>query len=265
MKTRGLFLNLILGLFAITASWAQDVNCTGKPVDLLILGDSQNGADWATSYFGNFFQKCLSTHPTGLSFVSYARGGTAPLDWIKNTQLDKVNTIFRDNEHNQVNLGTNALPVCKKRLKSLIEIHHPKKVLIFFGDNLLTNTPAEIKNQYHLMLQVLKQAGYGPKECLLVTPTYEMAIATKRNVSAKTVANTEKVLGAIKDEIGEACTVISGLQIMDNSPYLADQKLKRIGVEGTTGCFGAAANDNLHLCGESAQDFANRVCTKIEN
>jgi hypothetical protein len=259
------FLFLLLGLCAMSVSYAGETGCDGKAVDLLILGDSQTGADWATAYFGNFLQKCLKTHPTGLSFASYARGGTSPDHWTTSPGLDKINTIFRDNDRNHLNLGGSDLPVCKKRLKSLLEIHRPKKVLLFFGDNLITNSPDEIKLEYRKMIKVVKDYGISKADCLLLTPTYEMAVADHRNVKAKTFENTSKVIKAVTEESQNDCTVLSGLEIMKESASLSDLKLKRVAVEGTAGCFGAAANDNIHICGEAARDFANRVCTKIQN
>jgi hypothetical protein len=37
----------------------------------------------------------------------------------------------------------------------------------------------------------------------------------------------------------------------------------RVLIEGKAGCGGTAVNDNAHICGEAAKDFAQRVCELI--
>lgn len=253
---------LLLALLSLSGHPAfSNTECSGNPADLLILGDSQNGATWATAYFGNFFQGCLSKTP--VRFVSYARGGTQPVHWIDSGALDRIDTVFRSSEDAGKNLGASKLPACKKRLKTLIEIHQPKKVLLFFGDNLLTARTETVRTQYRQMIGILKDAGIEGENCILVTPTYEMTVATKRNVPAKNLENTRKVTEAIRAETEGKCRIIDGLEVMRKSPLFEDDRLRRVGVPGTSGCFGAASNDNTHYCGAAAKDFAEKVCEEV--
>jgi hypothetical protein len=160
-------------------------------------------------------------------------------------------------------LGGAEVPVCFKRLDSLLQIHEPKKVVLFFGDNLINASPAEIQSQYESMLALLNQAVVASENCYLILPTYEMAVATKRNVPAKNLANTLKVNSSVKALVGNRCQVLDGLEAMKDSPLLVKETLIRKAVEGTTGCFGAASNDNIHLCGEAAREFAQKACEWI--
>jgi len=98
-----------------------------------------------------------------------------------------------------------------------------------------------------------------------VTPTFEMEVSTKRNVPSKNLANTKKVLDAVRSEVRDQCRILDGLDLMKNSSLLRGEVLKRIAVEGTSGCFQAAANDNIHICGGAARELATHVCGEIRN
>jgi hypothetical protein len=113
-------------------------------------------------------------------------------------------------------------------------------------------------------MNVTMEKGIASQNCFFLTPTYEMQVATKRNVSKKYLANTQRINAAIKKAIADRCQVLDGLEIMKESPYFDGKELlKRIQVEGKTGCAGAATNDNIHICGMAAKDLAERVCDRI--
>jgi hypothetical protein len=251
MKTFLLFLILISGM-----SEAAD-NCPNSQVDLLILGDSQTGAAWGRSYYGNFLQQCLDSK----SFIIYGRGGTQPIHWLNNSGMDKIDTIIRDPFENQKNIGHANLPLCQKRLKEMMVSHQPKKVLAFFGDNLYHLNDQQIEKQFIAMIKVIKEQDIESKHCFIMTPTYEMSVLQRRNVSYKDLAASQRMNRVIKKAVGDQCQFLDGLELLKNSPYLLSSNLlKRVQSEGMSGCLGAAGNDNIHLCGEAAQDLANKVC-----
>lgn len=252
-----LLLSLILSLPAFSQS-----TCEVDPVDFLIIGDSQTGATWATGYFGNYLQKCLKDKAGPASFAIYARGGTQPIHWMTSSSLDKIETIQRDETHNHLNLGTNV-PLCKKRIGPMLEAHNPTKFMAFFGDNLLSLTPAEIQKQFKDLVTKIKEKNISYENCTFLTPTYEMEVREHRNVPGKNLANTQKVIENIKLVMKDQCQIIDGLELMKSSPYFKDNLLKRIQRADGAGCIGASSNDNIHLCGEAAFDFANRVCEKL--
>ncbi len=257
MTLRVLFLSALLSSSSSLAS----LPCEGEKAELLILGDSQTGANWTTSYFGNFIQKCLARQ--GSSFVSYARGGTQPIHWMNHSGLDRIDTVFRSPSEPHLNLGGDSAPICKKRLVQLIGIHQPSRVLLFFGDNLLSASTDEIRKQFREMIRILENKGIRGENCILLTPTYEMAVASKRNIPSKNLENTLKVLRAVQTEVAARCRIINGLEIMKDSPLLKGDILAREAVEGTSGCFGPAANDNIHYCGKAAQELAEKVCETV--
>lgn len=259
MKTLFLFLMI----FNFSFSFATVNSCDVNQVDLLMIGDSQTGAFWASGYFGNYIQKCLMQNEQVGKFVIYGRGGTIPSDWIDRSALDKIETVKRDNEHNHQSLGTNVLE-CQKRLPSMLETHIPKKVLMFFGDNLLTNSKAEIIKEFKKMLLVLKENNIAKTDCYFLTPTYELEVSSRRNVLSKNLVNTKFVTDAIKEAVGDECQILDGLEIMKKSSLLlSNNLLKRVQRSDGAGCVGASANDNIHICGEAAFDFANRVCALL--
>ncbi len=234
-------------------------------VHLLGIGDSQTGATWSKSYFGNFLQTCLK-EKMQKRFVTYARGGTAPIHWMTNSGLDKIETIQRDNDNNHLNIGNlDQVPLSKKRIKDMLEAHNPEKMFVFFGDNLLSVEAPLIVKQFKNMANAIQAAGITPENCFFLTPTYEMEVKDKRNVPGKNLVNTLKVNKAIKEGVGSTCQVIDGLELMTNSKLLLHAEtnnplLKRVLVPELVGCGGTAANDNIHLCGEAAKELANKVC-----
>ncbi|PIP90736.1 MAG: hypothetical protein COW01_13085 [Bdellovibrionales bacterium CG12_big_fil_rev_8_21_14_0_65_38_15] len=240
---------------------AEASSCESLPkVDRVIIGDSQNGATWSKSYFGNFFQRCLSEHQE--SFVSYARGGSVPIHWVNNGGNDRINTIIRDRSHSHQEVKPQELLKCQKRLGSIVEAHKPKEVVIFLGDNLMGSSEAGAKSQFKQLL-----AQVGSSKCTMITPTYEMQVTSRRSVSAKNLENTQKIIRALKFAAAGKCRVIDSLELMKRSPYFDVHKklLKRVKIEGLGGCTGASSNDNIHVCGGAAKDFADRVCGKLFN
>lgn len=238
----------------------QESTCPVEKTDHVIIGDSQNGATWSTSYFGNFFQKCLAEQSE--SFVSYARGGSTPAHWVSHAGNDRIATLMRNNSTSGKQLVTSELPLCQKRLKEMIAGHQATKVTIFLGGNLTGSSEATVKSQFNSLLQQVAVNNIAPENCTLITPTYEMAVATHRAVANRTLENTKKIINGIKSAAQGKCKVIDGLEVMKNSSLFDASKntLKRIGVEGTAGCLGANRNDNIHLCGEAAKEYANKVC-----
>jgi hypothetical protein len=251
-------------LFSITSFSRTD--CTNQPIDLLVVGDSQTGATWGRSYFGNYLQKCLvSDAHLGTSFSVYGRGGTQPIHWMNNPGMDKIDTILRTPVSNLINLG-HEVPVCQKRLKEMISSHRPKKVLVFFGDNVLDLSEKEIASQFERMTTIIKDQSYASQDCYVMTPTYEMSVATRRNVPYKHLANTLKVINAAKKAVGDRCKFIDGIELMKNSKYLLPTNvLKRVEVSGTFCSAGQTGNDNIHVCGEAAQEMAQKICQKLND
>ena len=249
-------------VLAFGGAGATPVDCAGDKLDLLVLGDSQSGADWSTSYFGDFLQRCLAANPR-LRFAVYGRGGTSPSDWISRSSLDRVSTVYRDHDHPKFNLGGTDAPVCRKRLPALIGIHHPTRVVLQFGDNLITQSEGEIKAEFRKAISIVKGAGIQPGQCFVVTPTFEMSVKSHRNVRAKSLESSQRVTEAVREAIGSDCALVDGMELMRESPYFQASLLKREGVPGTTGCFGAAENDNIHVCGGAARDYAERVCARL--
>ena len=68
----------------------------------------------------------------------------------------------------------------------------------------------------------------------------------------------------IKKALGDRCQVFDGLVLMKGSPLLlASNLLKPSGPQGEADCFGERSNDNIHYCGDSAQELAQKVCEKL--
>ena len=229
-----------------------------QSVDLLIIGDSQFGATWSRGYAGNFLQQCLKSN-----FVLYARGGTIAGNWIGTGGMDQIETIQRDPLNEHLNIGAKEkVPLCKKRLESMLETHAPQRILVEFGGNYNAQPDEFIAQDIRKLIKVLQTKNISKENCFFLHQTYEMEVATKRNVPHKNYENMKRVGNVIQKTIEEACQFIDGFELMKNSPYFDGKELlKRIPIEGRPGCMGAAANDNAHLCGEAAKDFASRVCS----
>lgn len=230
--------------------------------DLLILGDSQFGATWSRSYPGNFLQQCLKGE-----FVLYARGGTIAGNWIGKGGMDHIETIQRDPQEEHVNLGSKEkVPLCKKRLGPMIEAHRPQRILFEFGGNYIALKDEIIRSDIDNLMKEIKKYKIEPKNCFFLHQTYEMEVTDKRNVPLKNLTNIKRILAIISKVINGRCQLINGLELMKDSPYFdGSELLKRVPVQNRTGCGGAAVNDNAHVCGEAARDFADRICQIINS
>jgi hypothetical protein len=254
MKSIALFAFFLILPYSIV--WAK---C--EPVDLLIVGDSQSGATWSKSYFGNFLPTCLEG-----TFALYARGGTVPGNWLGKGAMDQIETMERTPDNFQHNIGSGTtVPECKKRIGPMLDAHSPQKILFQFGGNMIGFTDAEITKQIDLLMNEISVRGITSSQCYFVTPTFEMAVADHRNVPTRSLAAVVRVTNLIQTAINERCQLISGIEIMKNSPYFDGKELlKRVLIPGLAGCGGAAANDNVHICGEAAKDWAQRVCETLK-
>jgi hypothetical protein len=243
-------------LFLLCISSSTFANCDG-PKDLLILGDSQTGATWSRSYFGNFLQQCLKGN-----FVVLGKGGSNPSTWYKGG-LENVEIVKRDPVNAHINLGLGpTLPLCQKRLPEMIDSYNPKKILFFFGDNMIASSDQEIKNEIFGLLEIISKKNITRENCYFLTPSFEMEVKTKRNVTRKNLSNTERIRDIIANNLLNKCQHIDGLEIMKTSSYFDGKELlRRVLIQGKAGCGGAAENDNIHICGEAAKDLAEKVCT----
>jgi hypothetical protein len=261
MKLKSLFLLAIILAPSLSFAW----RCRAEKVDVLAIGDSQTGTPNSKSYFGNFLQRCLKEK--GERFVTYGRGGTRPIHWLDNADMDIVTTIQRDNLNEEKNIGWGKMvPLCKRRLAPMLRRHAPQKVLVFFGDNLLLHPEDYIASQAKKMVEVIRSHGIPFHKCFFLTPTYEMEVESQRNMPGKNIENTKAVNAIIKTAVSDKCQFIDGLELMENSPYLLESKLfKRSQPQGQTDCFGKSANDNIHFCGDAAQELANKVCEIVDS
>ncbi len=235
--------------------------CLG-PKDFLVLGDSQTGATWAKSYFGNFLQECLRG-----DFIIFGKGGSNPSSWYGRGNLPNVEIIKRDSNNPHQNLGLESgLPLCQKRVNQMIDEYQPKKILFFFGDNMIASSDDDIKKEMNGLLSVIADKKIKKEDCYFLTPTYEMEVKSKRNVSRKNLANTTRISKNILQTIQEKCQHLDGLEIMKDSPFFDGKELlRRVLIQGRPGCGGAAENDNIHICGEAAKDLAEKVCQKLNS
>ncbi len=234
--------------------------CDFAPVKVLVVGDSQTGATWAKSYFGNFLQECL-----GENFMIFGKGGSILSSWLGKGSLDNIQIIQRDPKNRHLNLGLgDQVPLCKKRFAPMLDTYSPEKLLLFFGDNYIASTDEQIILETKKTLDLLQEKGISADNCFFLTPTFEMEVATKRNVSRKNFDNTLRITNAIKKASEGRCTILNGLEIMENSPYyLTNKLLKRVHIPGNLDCAGAASNDNIHICGEAARDLAVKICERL--
>lgn len=248
----------ILNTFFIFQAVAQ----SRTPLDLLIVGDSQVGATWSRSYLGNFLPSCLNGN-----FVIYGRGGTVLGNWLGKGGMDKVETIQRNPLHSHLNLGANeVVPLYKKRIEPMLLEHDPKRVVFEFGGNYIGETInlTKIKTDVRALMKVIADNKIDQENCFFLTPTFEMQVATKRNIPHHNLKGVIIVRDLIKSLIKGSCTHIDGLDVMKESDYFDGKEfLKRIPIAGKPGCSGAASNDNVHVCGEAAKELAERVCERI--
>lgn len=245
-------------LFSLFLNSAQ-AQCVSH-IDLLVVGDSQTGATWSRSYTGDFLTECLQGN-----FVFYGRGGTIPANWLEAGGMDHIETVQRTpNQHHQIIGNKELVPLCKKRIEPMLAAHKPQKVLYQFGGNLITSSDKEIQNNIEQLMSVTVQAGIAPEHCYFLAPSFEMEVSTHRNVPARDLVAVRRVNGLILKAIKDRCTFIDGTELMKDSPFFDGKEyLKRILIEGKPGCGGKAINDNVHICGKSAQDLAERVCQLV--
>jgi hypothetical protein len=148
----------------------------------------------------------------------------------------------------------------------MIESHRPKKILFFFGDNMIASSDEEIKKEIVELLKILSEKKISRESCYFLTPSFEMEVKIKRNVSRKYLLNTERIRDIISKTILNQCQHIDGLEIMKRSAYFDGKELlRRVLIQGKSGCAGAAENDNIHLCGEAAKDLADKVCNILKH
>lgn len=232
-----------------------------SPVDILVVGDSQSGATWSKTYFGNFLASCLQGN-----FVIYGRGATVPANWIGSGGMDHIETIQRTSSNNHLNIGAGeTVPLCKKRIGPMLEAHTPKKVLFQFGGNMITSAEDVVIQQVDRLMVTAMEKGIKSQNCFFLMPTYEMEVESRRNVPHRNLSNVQKINRLITQTIAGRCQVIDGLEVMKDSPYFDGKELlRRVPIEGKPGCGGAAVNDNVHVCGEAARDLSERVCAIIQ-
>lgn len=230
--------------------------------DLLVVGDSQMGATWATSYTGNFLHQCLKGN-----FVIYGRGATVPGNWIDQGGMDQIETIQRDPENKHLNLGSKEqVPLCKKRLSHMLAAHTPKKILLSFGGNYIGKTidEAKVKKEIIRTMEIVQSHGLTKAQCFFVAPTFEMEVATQRNIPHRDLEAVKRVTEIIRPLLQEKCQLVEGTILMQDSVLLNVKKyLRRVQVPGTNGCLGAAQNDNVHICGEAASEMAHKLCDLV--
>lgn len=253
-----IFWTLFLAHLLLTTAQAQ---CP-QAIDLLVVGDSQIGATWSRSYLGNFLQTCLKG-----DFAIYARGGTVPGNWLDAGGMDHIETIERTALQSHLNIGANEnVPLCKKRIGPMLEAHIPKKVLFEFGGNYISTSETVIKNQINRLMETVEENKINPQDCYFLTPTYEMVVESRRNVPTRNMANVKVVRDIIEKTIASRCQIVDGMEVMKDSTYFDGKELlKRVQIEGKSGCAGAAANDNVHTCGAAAKDYAERICQIINH
>ncbi len=247
---------IILLVLSLTYMSAAISDCQ-DPVDTLVIGDSQTGSKWSKSYFGDFLQTCLKEE-----FIIFGKGASIISNWLEKGGLENIEIIQRDPKNPQLSIGIgDQVPLCKKRIGPMLDAYQPRKVLFFFGDNYIGNSDEEIVKEAQSLVKLLDDKNIPSGNCFFLTPTYEMQIQTKRNVPRKNLANTKRIREALKKGLSDRCQFLDGLELMKTSSYFDGKELlKRVQIEGKPGCSGAAANDNIHVCGEAAKDLALKTC-----
>ena len=255
-------LKLIIFISAFISSVAGFTQECSAPVDLLVVGDSQSGATWSRSYLGDFLQQCLKGN-----FVMYGRGGTVPANWIGKGGMDKVETIQRDPQTEHLSIGNlDKVPECKKRILPMLKSHLPQKLLLQFGGNYTAVANEIIATQIEELMQNVEKGGVTPQRCFFLTPTYEMEVATHRNVPLRDLKNVKRITQVITENLKGRCQLIDSVELMKDSEFFDGKELlKRVKIEGRSGCLGLAVNDNVHVCGAAAKDWAERVCSIMNN
>ena len=185
----------------------------------------------------------------------YGRGGTSPSHWLSQSNMDHIETILRRNDNHHQNIGPG-----ERRIAHLLDLHTPKKVVFQFGGNMIGLSDAEISRQIDALVNVVKE-----RECFFITPTYEMTVVDHRNVPTRNLAAVLRINRLITAAVNGRCQIINGVEIMKDSPYFDGKELlSRVQIPGLVGCAGAAGNDNVHVCGEAAKDWALRICDLLK-
>lgn len=235
--------------------------------DLVIIGDSQIGATWSRSYIGNYLNECLK-HESNLNYVIYGRGATTIGNWIDRTHLDHIEVIQRTRSNPHENIGAHqAVPMCKKRLDSILKSHLPQTLVLSFGGNWIGQDEKVIRQEINKAVNIINKQSATLAKCYFITPTFEMAVDQRRSVPRRTLEAVKQVTEIIHEQLQGHCQLINGVDLMADSSLL-DKKtntLKRIPIPSDTGCSGAAVNDNVHVCGEAAREMAYKICEKILN
>lgn len=248
---------MIFALSSLTHLNVYAQNECRSNIDTLVVGDSQVGATWSRSYVGNFLANCLQG-----DFVIYGRGATIPGNWFGLGGMDQIETIQRDQTNQHLNLGSKEqVPLCKKRLEYMLKDHTPKKLVMSFGGNYNLNAENVITQQMNQFIQILKKYNISRDRCFFITPTFEMQVRDRRNVPSRTRQTSEQVHSIISKLIEGHCQTFSGVKLMQDSIYFDGKELLlRVPVNGRNGCMGAAENDNVHICGMAALDYAEKIC-----
>jgi hypothetical protein len=233
--------------------------------ELVVIGDSQIGATWSKSYVGNYLQKCLKNNYAN-NFIILGRGATTLGSWLGSGNLDHIETIQRDLNNNHLNLGSrDQVPLHKKRLDHILNFYKPQKIVLNFGGNSISQSEQQIKNDIYKAIKILNINEIPGHQCYFVTPSFEMEVATRRNLPSRDLDAVTKITEIISRHLANRCQLVSGLDLMQKSNLLnpVNFTLKRIPIEGDIGCLGAAANDNVHICGLAAKELADKICELI--
>lgn len=129
---------------------------------------------------------------------------------------------------------------------------------------MINQSDESVSNQVIKLNNILAKFKILPENCFFITPTYEMQVKSNRNIPHRNLKNVLHLTSIIKNALGLSCTHISGVDLMKNSPYFDGVELLiRDIIPTDLGCGGAAENDNVHICGKAAKDFAQRLCSII--
>jgi hypothetical protein len=178
--------------------------------------------------------------------------------------MDHIETIQRDSLNSHINLGSaDKVPGCKKRLEQMLPPHQAKRIAFSFGGNYIGKTinVEQVKKETTDLVKLIQQHGYKQESCFYIGPSFEMEVRDRRNIAHRDLAAVEKINAILRPILDGNCQFISGIDLMRSSPYFDGKELlRRVQVAGANGCAGAAENDNVHICGEAARDYALRLC-----
>ena len=135
-----------------------------------------------------------------------------------------------------------------------------------FGGNYIGKTidEAKVKKEIIRTMEVIQSHGLTQEQCFFVSPTFEMEVATQRNVPHRDLVAVMKVTDIIRPLLKDKCQLVEGTTLMQDSALLNEKKyLRRVQVPGSSGCSGPALNDNVHTCGEAASEMAHKLCELV--